>query len=118
MNDTANSHAKKFISLAESLNLSQHVNLPTHRGGNTLDLVLTSDDLAISDVTSSHTLSPDHFTVSFALNVQSPGATVKDLQFRRLKSIDIQQFKSDITSKFVPPSVSGDIDDCSHPGCV
>lgn len=40
MNDT---DAVKFLDLLESMEMTQHVNTPTHRAGHTLDLMITRE---------------------------------------------------------------------------
>ena len=52
-------------------NLTQHISDPTHIKGNILDLVLTSENILISDLCINHPGPPinsDHFIISFNLN--------------------------------------------------
>ena len=44
INEPNDIHVAKFKILVEQFNLIQHVSIPTHDAGNTLDLVLTMDD--------------------------------------------------------------------------
>ena len=56
-------------------NLSQHVLVPTHLQGNTLDLVITSPGVSISDLVVSHpaqSIASDHFIISFVPLCDSP----------------------------------------------
>ncbi len=67
--------AKEFLSLIDSFDLAQFVNVPTHVHGHTLDLVLshglTVCDLEIEDhVISDH--KPIVFTVPISFNVTLP----------------------------------------------
>ena len=36
--------AQRFLRLLKTFNLKQHINVPTHRSGHTLDLVITRSD--------------------------------------------------------------------------
>ena len=47
VNDETNNYANKFKSTLSNFGLVQHVSFPTHEGGNTLDLVITRQDLGI-----------------------------------------------------------------------
>ena len=44
VNDASDRSAQRFLRLLEAFNLKQHVWVPTHRSGNTLDLVITRND--------------------------------------------------------------------------
>ena len=54
INDPTDTHAAKFKALTEQFNLIKHVSIPTHDAGNTLDLVLTRDDLSVSSIFTDH----------------------------------------------------------------
>ena len=59
--------------VTELYGLKQHVHLPTHISGNTIDLMLTPEEssLRLSDVTSSYYIS-DHSFVSAKLSIEKP----------------------------------------------
>ena len=54
------------------LNLTQHVTVPTHKGGNILDIVLTNFDIEepfVSPVIPPNMMS-DHYLVTFSISTQ------------------------------------------------
>ena len=65
--------AAKFLSILESFGLVQHVAVPTHVAGHTLDLVITREDcdlLTCSPVV--HYMISSHSTVLFPLSMAKP----------------------------------------------
>lgn len=80
--------AAKFLQMLESLNLHQHVNVPTHSGEHTLDLVISNSapirNLQVYDLGLS-----DHKVVSMELPFPSPCTKPKQqIHFRKLKNIN------------------------------
>ena len=104
----------QFNDLLHAHNLNQHVTFPTHRLGNTLDLVITPSASSLSPVLSAHPVSPaDHFPVisGFQLCVPEP-PPVSVRTFRRIRSIDTDLFMSDLSSQPLitnPPSTLSDL---------
>ena len=97
VDDPDDSDAIKFLDLLDTYGLTQHVNTPTHRLGHTLDLIITrvSDALAKSTPISDSYLS-DHSTVLCPLVLRKPVLAVKQVTFRKIKAIDLANFKNDI----------------------
>jgi len=94
-------------SVLESFGMRQHIAEPTHVAGHILDLVISRDtydtlsDFAISDPgfpDSSGNILRDHFSVVFYARAAKPASIRKTVQFRKLKSINISNFKEDIIS--------------------
>ena len=78
VNKSGDKQACEFLSLCQSLNLKQHVSVTTHRGGNTLDLVMMrSEDSLVSSVTACGHGFPDHFPVFSTLSLSKPGRPTK-----------------------------------------
>ena len=77
--------------------LNQLVHMPTHTSGHTLDLILVRDntDFSITNVTSDFLIS-DHSFVMANLSTCRPVLERKTINFRRLKSINMELFKSDL----------------------
>ena len=104
----------QFLDLLHTYNLDQHVTFPTHRLGNTLDLVITPSASSLSPVLSAHPVSPaDHFPVlsRFHLSVPDP-PPISMRTFRRIRSIDVEKFMSDLSSEPLitnPPSTLSDL---------
>ena len=97
----------KFTSILESCGMRQHVTGATHVAGHTLDVVITRDtDTSVSHVEisdpglpdSSGKTSRDHFAVVFKACAAKPAPIRKTVNLRKLKSIDINEFKKDIES--------------------
>ena len=70
LNDTPSSN---LISLTDSHSLHQHINKPTHIGGNTLYLIFTSIySTQILKVLNIKYLITDHFAIIFNINIPKP----------------------------------------------
>ena len=100
INDPTDTHAAKFKALTEQFNLIQHVSIPTHDAGNTLDLVLTRDDLSVSSIFTDHSVKSDHSAVLFTISCASPGVVKKSITYRKWKSIDVSSVQADISDAF------------------
>ena len=96
----SDSGANKFKALLNQYNLSQHVNIPTHTAGNTLDRVITRNDLLVTGLKSYQSVDSDHFVLLFNLSFQSPGAVKRTITYRNWKSVDISVLRSDIAKAF------------------
>ncbi|XP_072033035.1 uncharacterized protein [Amphiura filiformis] len=96
--DDANDRlASSFQDILQTQDLQQHVLYPTHIGGHTLDLLICrkTDDLVSSISVHDH-LPSDHFGVKCQINLTRPPPSRKFVRSRKLRSIDIDQFRSDI----------------------
>ena len=73
VNNSSDSLAKAFLSIMDTFGFKQHVQQPTHTGGNTLDLILTRGveitDLCVSPYTSALS---DHCLLTFQVVVSCP----------------------------------------------
>ena len=93
----SDSEASKFLELLESVNLDQHVHVPTHRHGHTLDLIITrsSQDL-ITSINTSSDLPSDHSAVICKVHIPRPNATKQMIKHRKLRAVNIDLLASDI----------------------
>ena len=113
--DNHSDHATcQFLSLLSSFNLTQHVNFPTHDQNHILDLVITSSDSSLAPSLSVTHCSPsDHFPIFTKLSVdRTPLPPPTFHSFRRLHSIDINSFLSDLQcSRLItnPPNSLGSL---------
>ena len=99
INKKDNANAKKFIDIIDMFNMVQHVNSPTHRDGNTLDLLITRIDTTVVD----HLIgeqNSDHNNILFQINLNRPQPPKKKIRFRKFKDININYFKLDLQNKF------------------
>jgi len=97
--DNQSDHAtSQFFSLLSSFNLTQHVNFPTRNQNHILDLVITSSDsLLAPSLSTTHCSPSDHFPIFTKLSVdRTPLPPPTFHSFRRLYSIDINSFLSDL----------------------
>ncbi len=86
--------------------MMQHVKEPTHVRGHTLDVVITRDivdtvfNVVVTDPglsVSSGNISKDHYAVIFNARASKPAPVRKTVTFRKLREINIEKFKQDIT---------------------
>lgn len=86
--------------LLDSLGLIQHVRKPTHISGHMLDLVITRacDELDIGEPVCD-TLISDHYMLQFMVRVPKPDVHQEIVRFRKLKDIDMVQFKQKIAQE-------------------
>ena len=77
--------------------LTQHINFPTHRLGNTLDLVITPASLShlISDPVS-EIFESDHFLISCRLNLVRPHLSPHRVTSRSFKNLNLAGFGKDV----------------------
>ncbi|XP_071956238.1 uncharacterized protein [Antedon mediterranea] len=85
----------RFKTLLRSFGLQQHINEPTHCSGHCLDLIITRDDLLLSDVKIHPGLS-DHFAIFCKFDLKRPTTHKTVRKSRNLKQIDIEKFTNDI----------------------
>ena len=102
MENPSDIYCKRFQSLFSTYGLVQHVTVPTHTSGGTLDLVLTrsniTDHLDISALQVVQTVtSSDHYFVSFSCLFPHLISTAKvKIVARNIKNINLSEFKDDI----------------------
>lgn len=98
----SNHDATKFLNILESTNLLQHVNLPTHQNGHTLDLVITrSTGLGVHGIGTNSSVSSDHLTVTFSVAIPKPQKSTKSMYLRKWKSINTDNLNNDIKSSIL-----------------
>ena len=88
-----------FLNCLRYLTLLNMLSVPTHRAGHTLDLLITRDDENILDNVCAHDpMISDHFVVSCNLRLNKPRFPRKEIEFRKLKQLDMNQFRNDIAA--------------------
>ena len=103
--ETMDANVVTLKNIFESFNLVQHVNLPTHRKGHTLDFILCRDDLPkISTLKVEDVNLSDHFLISFTANCTAAKTKYKTSTCRNIKSIDIEKFKADVLNSLTTGS--------------
>ena len=98
VDDPSDAVAANFLGFLESFDLRQHVHSYTHRAGHTLDLVISRSAESILNVTSvdDSSIIWDHYTVCADLQFVKPRWERKRIRTRKVKAVDIEQFKQDI----------------------
>ena len=83
--------------MLDSLALCQRVTQSTHELGHTIDLIITrrSDSIIYSSPTTDHLFSYN-LTVLTTLRATKPAITSKERVYRKIKSIDLNTFRSDL----------------------
>ncbi len=104
--------AGKFCDLLRSADLHQHVDGPTHIGGHTLDLVITPEEGSFVGNIQIQAIHPsDHFATICTLNIARPAASKEVVTVRKLRNINIESLKEDVSASF--DNLPDDIDlDC------
>ena len=88
INNPNDRDANELKILLSSLSLKQHVQGPTHRSGNTLDLVITREDgnLVTSAIATDHGFR-DHFPIFVSTSIKKPADQKKTVSFRKIKAL-------------------------------
>ena len=80
LHDQNNSSAHRFNDILDSFALKQHVQVPTHRSGHTLDLIITRcDELSPLASPSMDTQVSDHFAISCHFHINNRSITSRKL---------------------------------------
>ena len=99
--ETDKSYAKQFNDILDMFNMTQHVHIPTHKMGHTLDIVVTynSNPRVLNVTASEYEDISHHFLVDFTANCIPKTNEHKVVTFRNLKNIDTEKFTADVNNK-------------------
>jgi hypothetical protein len=99
MDNMADGHVAKFMTLLDGFGFQQHVNTTTHRNGHILDLVIsrTSSDTVMQVDVHNDELS-DHFSVNCTLAVGQGITSSGCMNIRKLKKVDPSAFTRDLAT--------------------
>ena len=94
-----NYDAIKLSELLQSFSLTQHVQVPTHSSGHTLDLIITrkTDDL-VSSVPRAGCLFSDHMPVFCELDMGKVHFTKSNVSYRNLSAINLDALPADLSN--------------------
>ena len=73
-----------------------------HKSQNTLDLVITHENVNIVSNFVQGEMISDHFAVLFDLHIPSRPKQEKIIRFRQVKDIDVSKFATDLQAVLVP----------------
>ena len=100
--ETGDANAKQMKELFNLYDMKQHVDVPTHIKGHTLDLVITPNkdaflkDLRVTEIDLSH-----HFLVNF--NILAATSVIKEerkISYRGIKNVNMIEFIQDVKDGF------------------
>ncbi len=94
MNKPNKPNVNRMIEILDTFDLIQHVTTPTHKFGNTLDLIITKKDTNLLSYKVDEMLS-DHNVLHMNINIQRPPWPMKYISHRNFKNINIKQIKED-----------------------
>ena len=99
INKQDHSNAIVLSVMLESFNLSNHVEFPTHKLQNTLDLIINQEhSRCIRNICQGHLLS-DHHLVLFNITSKSKVSLCRKQAFRKYKSISSEDFSANVIKK-------------------
>lgn len=102
MNSIAHCYTTEFLQILDSLNLTQHVTIPTHIKGHTLDLVI-SNSSCINNLHTHDLGVSDHKAISMQLPIQSAiTKQQRQICFRNLKAINPDNLNNGLTIIPIP----------------
>ena len=95
---TTNNDTMRFMELLDSFSLQQHVNVPTHVHGHTLDLIITrQSDEIVKTQPWTDCLFSDHLPVFCELQISRPSLVRSKISSRKIKSINMADLRNDIS---------------------
>ncbi|KAG7498680.1 hypothetical protein JOB18_017353 [Solea senegalensis] len=98
-----------FLDILHCLDLTQHINSPTHSHGHILDLVCSSAPLSVHNLTLSDLAISDHRAITMDIVTPTPTPSqIRSITFRNLKSLNPISFSSFISESLSRSSLSTD----------
>ncbi len=95
VNKPDDANTKKFMDILSQFNLVQHINEPTHKLGNTLDLIITRRTSILLKHKVDFQIS-DHNNILFHIAIRKTAYPQKVVKFRKLKKVNMQELRKDI----------------------
>ena len=98
VNDLHDSNTKRFHDILDTFGLIQHVKVQTHKSGNTLDLIISTNNsnLQFNEPVAGYYIS-DHAIISTNINIVKSLITRKTHSYRNYKGIIESNFSSELT---------------------
>ena len=97
VNDKDSAAVSKFCDQLSAFELKQHVHVPTHTSGHTLDLVITRYDDPLITSPVAIELFSDHLAVRFDYILKQNDQKTQNITYRKLKQINIDSFREDLS---------------------
>lgn len=110
--NSCNAHTIQFKGILEAFGLIQHVKQPTHVKGHIIDLIITRsmDSWTITPPTIGDLIS-DHHSVVCQASLPVQAKRKRDITYRNLKSIDLNDFKADLRQSLAQDLFSASLDE-------
>ena len=101
VNKCFNPSIVKFYDILSTFGFSQLVEGPTHKLGNTLDLIITNrDEIEIKDLKIDFgDTKSDHAKIFFNISIDIAAKSKKTITIQDFKNVNIDQFKEDLSAK-------------------
>ena len=80
--------------LLSNNDIKQHITFPTHICGNILDLIITRIYHSIASEFNQSILFSDHYAILFLIHTSKPLQIKKIIEYRKISSIDPDEFKN------------------------
>ena len=97
VNDISNPNANLFLDTMTALGLKQHVEGPTHRSGNCLDLIFTEELSRPKTIGCSKGMFvSDHSSIKCVLDIPKENCVWKEITYRKLREVDRSQLVKDM----------------------
>ena len=91
-------NAQLFMEFTQSMGFNQHVNGPTQRAGNTLDLIFTETASKLNVIRCENVdYISDHCAILCELNMEKEPTTVQRIKYRNYKGINLTELQNDIS---------------------
>ena len=108
----SDSLAARFCDIIDSMGLKQHVTGPTHSAGHTLDLVITrATSLLVHELAVTDPGISDHSAISLLLHIEKPPTVIKQIQYRKIKAINVSKFIDDLNASALINHPANDLED-------
>ena len=96
---TNDRHTIQLNDILSMFNLIQVIDSPTHRGGHTLDVVITrSEEINITGIQVSDISLSDHFLLSFLVDCRTLKSYYKTITYRSIKQVNKEEFRRELTN--------------------
>ena len=113
-------HTVEFIQSLESHGLQQHIQVPTHHHGHTLDVLISRDtstlltDIEVKDINLCNDdgdLIRDHYSIECTFQQSTQLQNREIVSYRNVKQIDIDQFCKDVSESPTLNNIRGTVNE-------
>ena len=111
VNDKSDTDAQQFIDMVEASGMKQWINFPTHKQGNTLDLIITelAAEVQIKNIYCGPYIS-DHCIITCTCNIPKTKMVTKQIKYRDFKKANMTEMIEDMNLDSVN-LVSGNLEE-------